>query len=143
MGTGHEMKKLLEKYNCFHDGILKAIEVSSADKFVGESHSLEITGNFKAVLYLVHYNYKDNTARKAVRFKLELAGVGPFLLHSYGEKDTPNDWSLNKIDVSPVKSKPGKWLLELHGNRYNVKSGKWRRVRLGVIEFSTYTFVEV
>ena len=137
-GSGSKLARLLAKYNYFHDGILKAVKFSASDGFSGKSHSLTITGLFKAVLDIAHYNFRDNLDRKPLRFRFELEEAGPFSFCSNGETGTPNHWALRKVLVRPVKNKPGKLRLELLGDKYSVKAGKWVGIRLAVIEFATY-----
>lgn len=130
----------LEKYNFFHDALLKAIRITSGDRFLGKARDLAITDRFKADLTLHHYNYLENEGRKARRFSLELSGLGNFCLNSPGGKSPARHLALTRIEVSAANARSGLMCLSLWGDRYNDAGKKWVRVKLADFEFSGFSF---
>ena len=137
LATHAEIQGFLQKYNFFHDALLKAVRFTSDDYFSGKSQALSITGQFKANLTIYHYNYLTNKARKPRRFSLDLSGLGDFPFSSPGGDTPSRHLALTKIEVGAAKNIPDMWLMVAWGNKYDPIGAKWGKVKLAQIEFSS------
>ena len=135
-----EMNGFLEKYNYFHDALLKSVKFSSNDFFSDKPPNLEITGQFNAALSIHHYNYLENTGQTIYCISVELCELGLFSFCSTDGEERSRHWALTKIEIDPLKDAPGRWLMTIISNTLDVVTGKWIKMNLAQIEFAYLVF---
>jgi hypothetical protein len=96
---------VLERFNYFHDGFIKRVELLSHDRFEQNGPAYTdrahiCTGSFEVILEIAHYNYGPGDQPYNRLIKCRFEDVQGFLLDLRTHQ--LHDWPITRVDIAEV-----------------------------------------
>ncbi|MBI2362548.1 MAG: hypothetical protein HYV15_04115 [Elusimicrobia bacterium] len=132
-----ELRSLLETYNSFHDGFIRAFRTTSKDFFDEAVPPGKVAaGEFEVELEFSHHNFKGSEG-KPHSIGLLLLGVEETSIAFRKDSSSFSDWSVDKVEIAPVAG-ADTFLLSVVSSRH--KEGKWTPETICTVRFRAAEF---
>ena len=103
--NAHDAEAALERFNYFHDGFIKRVELVSRDRFEQNGPAYTdrahvCTGSFGVTLEIAHYNYDQGNQPYNRLIRCRFEDVQSFLLDLRAHQ--LHDWPITRLDIAEV-----------------------------------------
>lgn len=102
--TEADSRRILDRFNGFHDGFIHKLLLRSHDAFTKEGPEVtdiahQLSGRFDVRIDIAHYNYGQGTQPHDQIVRCFFRNVQDFYLDLRGSK--PYEWPINNVEISP------------------------------------------
>lgn len=137
-----ELRGQIERFNGFHDGFIKRVEIVSSDEFEDPDGMRRVVNCQVAVLLeVVHVNYQPRAAHSTGVIAARLEGVSALETKMGSWGSDFHSWSI--VDASAEQAPNGRGLVFQLWTDVEPRGSQWRKELLASYICSAISFEEI